>query len=400
MNVVPLREVLASLESGARPAGGAFADSGDIASLGGEHLDSEGGFDFTRLKRIPRGFFESMRGGRIAPRDILIVKDGATTGKTSFVREDFPFMEAAVNEHVFCVRVDESKASPEYVFHFLRSPLGQKAIGLDFRGATVGGISREFASKVCLPLPPFSEQRRIAWILDKADALRAKRRAALAQLDTLTQSIFLDMFGDPATNPKGWPIIKLGEVISIGPQNGLYKPVSDYGTGTPILRIDAFYDGVVTKLASLKRVRVSDQEQALYGLHPGEIVINRVNSREYLGKSALIPELPEPTVFESNMMRFGVDYARVCPSYLIQLLQTRHVRAHILRSAKDAVNQSSINQQDVKAISLILPPLTQQELFGRRQARLGDAERQQRISLTELGALFASLQYRAFRGEL
>ena len=64
----------------------------------------------------------------------------------------------------------------------------------------------ESSVKSKLPLPPLPEQRRIAEILDKADALRAKRRAALAQLDTLTQSIFLDMFGDPATNPKGWPV--------------------------------------------------------------------------------------------------------------------------------------------------------------------------------------------------
>jgi type I restriction enzyme S subunit len=219
-------------------------------------------------------------------------------------------------------------------------------------------------------------------------------------VDTLSQSVFLDMFGDPATNPKAWPVTKLGELISTGPQNGLYKPASDYGTGTPILRIDAFYDGVVTGLANLKRVRISDQEKVLYGLRPGEIVINRVNSREYLGKSALVPALPEPIVFESNMMRFGVDPARINPVYLIELLQTRHVRAHILRSAKDAVNQSSINQQDVKGIPVILPPLPQQELFAQRLRRLGTLDKRQRACLMQLDALFASLQHGAFRGEL
>jgi type I restriction enzyme S subunit len=208
------------------------------------------------------------------------------------------------------------------------------------------------------------------------------------------------MFGDPATNPKGWPVVKLDEVISVGPQNGLYKPASDYGTGTPILRIDAFYDGLVTGLASLKRVRISAQERALYGLRPGEIVINRVNSREYLGKSALVPALPEPIVFESNMMRFGVDPARVDPVYLIEFLQTGHVRAHILRSAKDAVNQSSINQQDVKAIPVILPPLAQQELFARRLRSSRTLVDRQSSFLMELDTLFSSLQHFAFQGEL
>src|SRR5690606_18201466 len=154
-----------------------------------------------------------------------------TTGKTSFVGEEFPFHEAAVNEHVFCLRVDQSKASPEYVFHFLRSPQGQRSIALDFRGATVGGISRDFAKKVRLPLPPLPEQRRIAEILDKADALRAKRRAALKQLDTLTQSIFLDMFGDPATNPKGYATRSLTTVCNC------------YSGGTPSKREGTYWAG-------------------------------------------------------------------------------------------------------------------------------------------------------------
>lgn len=249
-------------------------------------------------------------------------------------------------------------------------------------------------------LPPLPEQRRIAEILDKADALLAKRRATLAFLDTLTQSILLTMFGDPGTNPSGWPKANLGDLLSSGPQNGLYKPASEYGSGTPILRIDGFYDGVVTGLATLKRVRISHEEQSRYGLLPGEIVINRVNSREYLGKSALIPPLHESTVFESNMMRFAIDRTRLDPGYLIQFLQTQYVRGQILQSAKDAVNQSSINQQDVKALSVLVPPLSMQQEFVHRLYSVDEVRVDQRTSLSLLGALFTSLDQRAFRGEL
>jgi type I restriction enzyme S subunit len=249
-------------------------------------------------------------------------------------------------------------------------------------------------------LPPLPEQQRIAGILGMVESLLAKRRATLAHLDSLTQSIFLDMFGDPATNPKRWPVATLGEVISLGPQNGLYKPSTNYGSGTPILRIDAFYDGVVTKLAALKRVRISNEERAVYGLRSGEIVINRVNSREYLGKSALIPPLPEPTVFESNMMRFDVDRDRLDPGYLIQFLQTGYVKTRILQSAKDAVNQSSINQQDVKALPLVMPPLANQQVFTRRSASVDRCRFTHRTSLVKFEVLFCSLRQRAFRGEL
>ena len=161
-----------------------------------------------------------------------------------------------MNEHVFCVRVDGVKASPEYVFHFLRSPEGQKAINLDFRGATVGGISREFARKARLLLPPLSEQRRIAEILDKADALRAKRRAALAQLDTLTQSIFLDMFGDPATNPKGWPRVSLGDLV-FSASDGPHVSPAYVEQGVPFLSTRHVRAGAVT-WADLKFISETD----------------------------------------------------------------------------------------------------------------------------------------------
>jgi len=249
-------------------------------------------------------------------------------------------------------------------------------------------------------LPPLSEQRRIAQILGKADALRTRRRAMLAQLDELSRSIFLDMFGEPAMNSKGWSCHLLSELILVGPQNGLYRPGTDYGSGTPILRIDGFYDGEVSNLRMLKRLRVSGAETDLFGLVEGDIVINRVNSREFLGKSALIPALPEPTVFESNMMRIRVDTARIAPGYLIQYLQTSFVRSQILRAAKDAVNQSSINQQDVKRLEVLLPPIELQEQFVNRIGKIGQIRACGTLAFRESDALFASLQHRAFRGEL
>lgn len=249
-------------------------------------------------------------------------------------------------------------------------------------------------------LPTLPEQRRIAAILDQADVLRAKRREALAQLDSLTQSVFIEMFGDPAANPMRWAQPCLGELIESGPQNGLYKPSTDYGSGTPILRIDAFYDGAVTKLKTLKRVRVSVDEARVFGLRTDDVVINRVNSIEYLGKSALIPALQEPTVFESNMMRFRVAAERVLPTYLVAFLQTPFIKEQIRAASKDAVNQSSINQQDVKAFKVGLPPVALQQTFATRIHAIESLKSTHRAALAESDALFASLQHRAFAGQL
>ena len=185
--------------------------------------------------------------------------------------------------------------SPDFLFWWLKAQ--EKHIQSKGRGATFKEVSKKIVEDLQIPLPPLVAQRRIAGILDAADALRAKCREALAQLDTLFQSAFLDMFGDPVTNPKGLDVELLGELIAMGPQNGLYKPERNYGSGVRILRIDSFYGGVVNDPSTLKRVNVAEQDIEKYGLSESDIVINRVNSRSHLGKSALIPDLGgEPIV--------------------------------------------------------------------------------------------------------
>lgn len=110
--------------------------------------------------------------------------------------------------------------------------------------------------------------------------------------------------------------------------------------------------------------------------------------------------MDEPTVFESNMMRFDVDRASVEPRYVVQFLQSGFVKGQILTAAKNAVNQSSINQQDVKGFRINVPPLSLQREFARCTIAVEKLKTAHRASMTELDALFAALQYRAFRGEL
>ena len=237
---------------------------------------------------------------------------------------------------------------------------------------SIPGINRDQLYSTKIPLPPLAEQRRSAALLDKADAVRAKRRQALAQLDTLLQAVFLNMFGDPVTNPKRWLRVTFGQRIVKGPQNGLYKPSSQYGEGMPILRIDSFYDGVVSNIERLKRVQLEASEKSLYCLRENDIVINRVNSLSHSGKSAIIPPLTETTVFESNMMRMAFDTNHVHPLFVIQYLQSSHIKSQIMNCAKNAVNQSSINQGDVISFQMFEPPLHLQNTFANQVKKVGD----------------------------
>ena len=186
------------LESGSRPRGGVRGIREGIPSLGGEHLNNEGSFNFKKIKYVPEEFFESLNKGQINPNDIIVVKDGATTGKTSFVDNNFPHKRAAVNEHLFIVRVDPKVTFPKFVFYYLFSSKGQKQILSDFRGATVGGISRNFPLKVDIPLPPLNEQEQIVSELERhlsvADEIEATIGAELKRAERMRQSILKHAF--------------------------------------------------------------------------------------------------------------------------------------------------------------------------------------------------------------
>lgn len=249
-------------------------------------------------------------------------------------------------------------------------------------------------------IPPLPEQRRIVDVLSRAEGLVRRHREAVTKARDIIPALFLHLFGDPASNPKGWTIQALGELLVGSPQNGIYKHVSDYGSGTPILRIDAFYDGLVTNLASLRRLRLSEDECRRYALNTNDIVVNRVNSPEYLGKSAIVPPLSEPVVFESNMMRLTLDNRRVDPAFVIEHLQSQHTRSQIAAKAKHAINQSSINQGDVKGFTMIVPPLPLQTQFAEQVIRLRRLQQQAEAALQTAEATFASLLHRAFTGDL
>ena len=146
--VKDLVDVIQPLENGSRPKGGVSKITEGIPSLGGEHLNYNGGFNFGNLKFIPIEFFKKQKRGIIKLNDVLVVKDGATTGKTSFVNESFPYKQACVNEHVFIIRPKELLI-PKYLFHYIRSTFGQKKI-LEKKKGDIGGIIKYFLYRFML----------------------------------------------------------------------------------------------------------------------------------------------------------------------------------------------------------------------------------------------------------
>ena len=186
-------------------------------------------------------------------------------------------------------------------------------------------------------------------------------------------------------------ITTVGAVIAKGPQNGLYRPMTDYGSGAPIVRINDFDNegSIVRSVPNL--VRLSEAEVNTYRLAPDDLLVNRVNSLSHLGKTGLIGELAVPTVFESNMMRFAVDANLARPRYLFHLLNLPASRDVMRSHAKRAVAQSSINQEDVKSLPLSLPPLAEQDEIVRVISATDAKIRVSEARVSALGELFRSL---------
>jgi type I restriction enzyme S subunit len=324
--------------------------------------------------------------------DVLVCVVGATSGKVNLG------VDCAIGRSVAAVRPLPDRLDQRFTYHFLKTQT------LRLRGSSQGSaqgvLTRGMLAELAMLALPLSDQRRIADVLEKADAIRRKRQEAVALTEQLLRSTFLEMFGDPVTNPKGWPTVDLGQLLSDGPTNGLYRPASDYGSGTPIVRIDSFHDGEIKDLESLKRVRIPDDVIKKFGLAPGHVLVNRVNSPEHLGKSALVPQLTEPTVFESNMMRLTLDQDALCSEFLISQMMTPHIKQQIATCRKDASNQSSINQDDVRGFQIRLPPIEQQRRYRAVIEVTNSHRRKLRRALVEAEALFNSLVQRAFSGQL
>ncbi len=276
----------------------------------------------------------------------------------------------------------------KYILYFFKQL--EPKLTLSGVGSTFGSITQTDIKNLEIPLPDLATQKHIAEVLDKADALRQQNRQLLANYDELLQSTFIELFGDPVKNPKGWEVKKLEGLIEDGPKNGLYKSSKEYGEGNPILRIDSFYDGKVTNISSLKRVKASDKEIEQFQILKDDIVINRVNSRSHLGKCALIPHLNEITLFESNMMRIRFNTS-LNSLYASFILSSPYVKKQILERAKDAVNQSSINQEDVKSFQIPVPPLPLQQHFAKIVEQIEAQKAQAQTALTESEALFEGL---------
>ena len=264
-----------------------------------------------------------------------------------------------------------------------------------------------------IPLLTAAEQRKIAAILSSVDDAIEKTQAVIDQVQVVKRGLVHGLLtrGLPGRHtrfkqteigeiPQSWELVPLEQLIANGPDNGLYRPQSEYGKGVPIVRIDAFDNGDRLRTPSLRRVSIGPTDVGKFIVRPGDILINRVNSMSHLAKCALAVSFEEPTVYESNMMRLTLDDSRIVTEFGFMWLSCEHVKKHLKRRAKKAVAQASVNQNDVLTIPTPCPPRSEQQRIADVVGTIEQRIESETGALTEFNAVKSALMTALLTGEI
>ena len=294
------------------------------------------------------------------------------------------------------VRVDQETVDSDWLVHFINSNKFQRQISNWITGTTRQRISRGNLTKVEIPLPPLEEQKRIAAILDKADAIRRKRHQAINLTDNLLRSVFLDMFGDPVTNPKGWEKQKLRDItrIQIGPF-GTQLHKEDYiEGGFPLVNPKHIISGKVVPDNNLTISEQKHGELPEYHLAVGDIIMAR---RGEMGRCALITEREKNWLCGTGSLYIRPEKSGVFSEYLYALLSSPAIKAN-LESESLGATMPNLNKGIVGNIDILVPSDAILEKYSEVRAKYEIlVDRSRTFSGTKL---FDSLSQQAFCGEL
>lgn len=322
----------------------------------------------------------------------VIIPTRMALGKAAICNVDI-----AINQDLKACLIKSEYLDSRYLLWFFIS--NQQAILSMGKGATVKGVTLDQIRSLKIPLPPLDEQRRIAAILDKADELRQKRKQTIAKLDELVQATFIDMFGDPVTNPKGWEKIKLCFLTTkIGsgstPKGGdsAYKE-----NGIPLIRSLNVHDGHF----KYKNLAFIDDDQASklnnVIIKKGDVLLNITGAS--IARCCIVPDELEGARVNQHVSILRSN-PKIVPEFLQTALVSTPLKNYLLNIGGSGATREALTKLQLQDLEIIVPPLEEQNKFIIRFHKMRNISQSNTLQLNQLESLFKSLQHQAFSGQL
>lgn len=315
---------------------------------------------------------------------VVIAMYGATVGQCGIIKS-----KMCTNQAV-CSIFPNSNIIPEFLCLFLTSKKNT------FIKSAVGGaqpnISQNIVRNTLIPLPPLSVQERIVEELDRLSLILEKKKQQIKELDSLAQSIFYDMFGDPIENEKDWEVRQLKNIAAL--KNGLNYDKVNKGYNVKILSVSDFQNNKVISSTDISYTIVSKEIDENFYLRDNDLIFVRSNgSKSLIGRCVLINTLGEAISFSGFCIRCRITSDCIIPQYVLSFMQNTKIREQLTGGGRGC-NIQNINQQNLGNQLILLPPLDMQQSFAKKIEAIEKQKELINQSIKEVQLLFdAKMDY-------
>jgi len=327
---------------------------------------------------------------KIFPAGTLLFAMYGSIGKTVITG-----IEVSTNQAILGIQVkNEDEIDLKYLQSWFKQNK-QKLINQG-RGVALKNLSATIVRNLKIPIPEnYDDQVRIAGILSRTEGLIEKRKKSIRLLDEFLKSTFLEMFGDPVRNEKGWERVKIRDLINEA-KYGTSKPAR--GGQHKYLRMNNITNEGYWDFTSLKYIDMDNSEIKKYSLQKNDLVFNRTNSKELVGKTAVY-NYTEEIVIAGYLIRVRTKLG-ISPWYIWGYLNSKAGKLRLFNLCRNIVGMANINAQELQDIPILKPPKELQNQFASIVEKVEAIKAKYQVSLEELEGLYGSLSQRAYKGEL
>lgn len=376
-----------------------------------KQFDTKLGYPITRIETIANSYIDTNKMGyadieELGKLEDYLLKNGDIL--MSHINSEKHLGKSAIYENInkkiihgmnlLCLRPDKEVCYPKYLNYFFNSNEFRRQLPrIVKKSVNQASFSVNDLKGLKVDLPGIETQKNISKVLDKAQELIDKRKEQIEALDELVKSRFIEIFGDPSNNPKGWEKGKIADLI-IKTQYGTGNKADEHNGEFKILRMNNItYDGH-WDFSSIKYIDLDEKDKEKYLVYKGEVLFNRTNSKELVGKTAVYKK-DKPMAYAGYLVK-AIPNERATGEFIASYMNTKYAKAKLLNMAKNIVGMANINAEEFKKMDIYIPPIELQNEYIKFLEQVDKLKLKMESNLKELEDNFNSLMQKAFRGEL